>query len=152
MRIVGDDLSRLLSRTKKQEDGCWVWQGARLTNGYGSVRVLRDGVSKAALAHRLAYELVSGPIPAGMQLDHLCRVRHCINPTHLEPVTQVTNILRGESPWARRKRQTHCIHGHPLAGANVRVRRDGTRQCRECDREQQRRKAQRRKDRQCSSV
>lgn len=70
---------------------CWVWTGAKQSAGYGALRV--DG--RVVLAHRHAYEQAVGPIPAGLQLDHLCRVTDCVNPEHLEPVTNRENVLRG---------------------------------------------------------
>ena len=109
-------------------DTCWLWIGAK-TEGYGLLSVEGRNV----LAYRLSYELVVGSIPAGLTLDHLCRVPACVNPAHLEPVTMRENILRGIGPAARRARQTHCIHGHPFDEANTRIRKNGTRQCRRCN-------------------
>lgn len=88
------------------------------------------------MAHRVAYEATVGPIPKGLQVDHLCRNRLCVNPSHLEAVTPAENKRRGFSPPAINARKTHCIHGHELAGANVYYRKDrpGRRQCRECER------------------
>ena len=86
------------------------------------------------MSHRLAYELEIGPIPAGLEIDHLCRVRNCVNPAHLEPVTHAENIRRGTGPLAENARKTECVHGHPLEGANLYVRPgDGHRQCRACN-------------------
>ena len=109
---------------------CWLWTLALNSDGYGSVSI--QGVQ--IRAHRLSYLLVRGPVPDGMQLDHLCRVRHCLNPDHLEPVTAKTNLLRGINPWAINKRRTHCVHGHKFTPENTRLRPDGRRQCRACDR------------------
>lgn len=75
------------------DNGCWIWQGAKTHGGYGVVGV--PGCRKNAVAHRVMYEREVGPIPGGLDLDHLCRVRHCINPDHLEPVTRRVNIERG---------------------------------------------------------
>ena len=80
-----------------------------------------------ALAHRVAYELQVGPIPVGLQLDHLCRVRSCVNPAHLEPVTSAENTRRG-----LRAMKTHCPQGHPYAGENLLIRPTGQRRCRTC--------------------
>lgn len=93
---------------------CWVWT-ASTAAGYGQL----GGKGGFKLAHRIAYELTHGPIPEGMTLDHLCRVRHCVNPLHLEVVTRVENIMRGEGPTARNARKTHCKHGHEFTPANT---------------------------------
>ena len=98
------------------ETGCWNWVG-NTSDGYGALRIDR----KMVKAHRFAYELLVGPIPDGLQLDHLCRNRACCNPGHLEPVTDVENILRGEGPPAVNARKTHCIHGHEFTEANTYV-------------------------------
>lgn len=81
-------LSRFISR-----GNCWEWIGAISTNGYGKTTISNRTVS----AHRAVYVLLVGPIPEGMQLDHLCRVRHCVNPNHLEPVTAKENVRRARS-------------------------------------------------------
>ncbi len=77
--------------------GCWIWLGALHRNGYGNIRVgsMKDGTRGHRVAHRALYEALVGPIPAGMELDHLCRVRSCVNPAHLEPVTRRENLRRG---------------------------------------------------------
>lgn len=114
---------------------CWLWVGA-LTGGrgYGSFHLDRRRVK----AHRFAYEQMVGPIPDGLTLDHLCRVRRCVNPNHLEPVTNLENIRRGRSFAGRvalRETQTHCKRGHELAGNNLHMRSDGRRQCLTCRRD-----------------
>jgi hypothetical protein len=86
--------------------------------------------------HRWLYQQKVGPI-GDLQLDHLCRVRHCINPAHLEPVTGRENVIRGLAPILARLRAaliTHCRYGHPFEGANVYVSSRGVRQCKECGR------------------
>lgn len=107
--------------------GCWQWTAAT-TNGYG--RVKWNGVLH--LAHRLSYEHYVGDIPDGLELDHLCRNRGCINPAHLEPVTRRENILRGVSPPALGARVTYCPNGHPYDEANTYTRPGGGRTCRKC--------------------
>ncbi len=87
------------------------------------------------LAHRRVYELLRGPIPEGLTLDHLCRERSCVNPDHLEPVTFRENIRRGQSPPGINSRMTHCKNGHPLSGDNIRIETSGGRRCRTCDNE-----------------
>lgn len=126
---------RFFAKVEKGTD-CWLWTGAHDKHGYGCFAPdgRRAGPRKLTRAHRFAYELLVGPIPEGLTLDHLCRVPACVNPAHLEPVTLRENILRGEAPSAKQARRTHCIHGHPLDGR----RADGHRYCLTCNRERSR--------------
>jgi hypothetical protein len=124
-RLCGDPLTRYVV----DDAGCWMWQGSVTGKGYGNVRV----AGKTKYAHRFFYEHHVGPIPAGLDLDHLCRVQTCVNPEHLEPVTHRENVLRGEGPSAQQARLTHCKRGHELSGDNVYSYR-GKRECRECRR------------------
>jgi hypothetical protein len=113
---------------------CWVWTGGVMSgrHQYGRVHV---GAAKYRPAHRVAYEMLVGPIPEGLDLDHLCRNRVCVNPAHLEPVTNHENILRGTGPTAINARKTHCKRGHPLNGDNlVALRNSNERKCRICHR------------------
>lgn len=113
------------------DTGCWEWTGYRDPAGYGRIR--RGGT--VAYVHRVAREIHRGPIPAGLQLDHLCRVRHCANPDHLEPVTARENILRGEGQAAVNAAKTHCAQGHALSGENLYIHPGrGFRLCRACRR------------------
>src|SRR5882672_6137680 len=89
---------------------CWLWTGSRTRKGYG--RVQWDG--RTVQAHRLVYELLVGPIPVGLYLDHLCRNPRCVRPDHCEPVSNGENVLRGFGPPAVNARKTHCLRGHPL--------------------------------------
>lgn len=110
-------------------DECWVWLGALTGSGYGNFYVGRvDGRKQYTSAHRFAYESEFGPVPKGLVLDHLCRNRACVNPSHLEPVTNAENIRRGASGIL----VTHCPKGHALEGDNLRRRNDGRRGCAEC--------------------
>ncbi len=90
-------------------DGCWVWTGANNGAGYGQIRI----DDRNRYAHRVAYELEVGPIPESLFIDHLCRNRGCVNPAHLEPVTNAENILRGTAPTAVNARKKACPKGHP---------------------------------------
>lgn len=108
--------------------GCWLWSGCTGSGGYGRVSV----GGKQMPAHRFIYELLIGEIPHGLQLDHLCRVRNCVNPSHLEPVTGRVNILRGEGPCAQHARKTHCPQGHPYDAANTYLHKGKYRYCRIC--------------------
>jgi hypothetical protein len=130
---------RLLSKIRIDEaSGCWIWQGASTSGGYGVIRFRRTPGERGtynAPTHRVSYLIHVGPIPEGLVLDHLCRVRLCCNPDHLEPVTNRENILRGVSPSARNAHMTHCDYGHPLAGANLYIKPGrGDRACLVCKR------------------
>lgn len=103
-------------------DGCWLWTGWLKSGGYGGW--CAGGLKFSA--HRVAYEWTVGPIPEGLDLDHLCRVRNCVNPAHLEPVTRQENLLRGS-----RSGKTHCPQGHPYTEDNI-YRDAGGRKCRIC--------------------
>jgi hypothetical protein len=105
---------------------CWLWTGARSGAGYGHRRVGGHYVD----THRFAYELLIGPIPAGLELDHLCRIRLCVNINHLEPVTRQVNIQRGISANGIK---THCLWGHPFDADNTYWYK-GRRICRACNR------------------
>lgn len=113
--------------------GCWLWHASIMTNGYGR---LHNGV-KGVLAHRYFYEQIMGPIPEGLSLDHLCRVRNCVNPFHLEPVTCGENLRRGETFIHRQIEKTHCPKGHPYAGENLKTYKSH-RECRTCVNERKR--------------
>ncbi len=106
---------------------CALWEGARQSGGYGHFRCNKRNI----YAHRFAYELLVGAIPDGMVVDHLCRTRACVNPQHMEIVTQRVNILRGTGWSARNAAKTHCKRGHPLEGANL-YEWHGHRLCRTC--------------------
>ena len=117
------------------ESGCWVWMGTTNPGGYGLVGY--NGKTK--LSHRVAYELKFGPIPEGLDLDHLCRVRCCVNPDHLEPVSRSENLRRGETGDNLVKSAlsvTHCPSGHEYTPENTFLRKDrpGHRGCRACRR------------------
>lgn len=109
---MSDALLRARVMAKVANDassGCWLWTGARSSNG-GYARVAVGGRNRRA--HRVVYELLVGPIPAGLTLDHLCRTPRCVNPDHLEPVTNTENIMRGDGWAARNARKTCCPRGH----------------------------------------
>jgi hypothetical protein len=106
---------KTMSRVDQQPDGCWLYGGALMADGYA--RVKDASSDRALLVHRVTYEALVGPVPDGLVLDHLCRVRHCVNPQHLEPVTNVENIRRGFR--ARLGDRTHCAEGHEFTPENT---------------------------------
>lgn len=122
--------------------GCWLWIGSIIHEGYGHFRwPLRS--RELVYSHRLAFETLNGPIPDDKMIDHLCRVRCCCNPAHLEPVTCKENVARGRGPEVARARmlaRTHCKHGHALTPDNIYLWRE-IRICRSCRRETVRNKA-----------
>lgn len=109
------------------EHECWEWMGHRTTNGYGRVTI--NG--KSHPVHRVTYTYFRGDIPAGLEIDHLCRNRACVNPNHLEPVTRLENMRRAAAVI------THCPKGHELSPANLTAYglKRGVRECRECHRQ-----------------
>lgn len=117
-----------------QGSGCWLWLGAPSSSGYGRTKV--DG--REVLAHRRAYQLLVGPIPAGLQIDHLCRNRICVRPSHMEVVTNRTNVLRGVGPSAANTAKERCPAGHQYDAANTYIDKRGKRYCRACGRDKQR--------------
>jgi hypothetical protein len=117
---------RIAAGVVHDDSDCWLWQGVTHETGYALINVKNT----TRRAHRVAYEAFVGPIPDGLTLDHLCRVRHCVNPAHLEPVTMRENLMRGDSPAAVNVRKTHCPKGHPYSGDNLYVFKG--RNCRTC--------------------
>lgn len=116
------------------DTACWPWMASKRAGGYGQFLISGTFVGQA---HRLAYELEVGPIPDGLQLDHLCRNTACCNPSHLEPVTPRENYLRGVGFAADNARKTHCKWGHPFEGDNL-YSRYGKRWCQTCRRRNER--------------
>lgn len=137
------DADRFWAKVDKTGD-CWKWTSRLDHGGYGVYRRRIDRREYAWRAHRVAYELVVGPIPAGLVIDHLCRVRDCVNPDHMEPVTHEENLHRGAGhPTATRLNPpAHCRNGHEFTPANTgsRIARGvPVRVCLQCRQERQRR-------------
>jgi len=112
---------------------CWEWTGNHDINGYGRLSY--------KLAHRLVYEALCGPVPKGLELDHLCRNPGCVNPDHLEPVTHAENMRRGygfKSASRNKLAMTHCKRGHAFTDANTYRFTNGARRCRTCHRDRER--------------
>lgn len=107
--------------------GCWLWRGY-LRRGYATFWFQGKNVP----AHRFAYEMYRGPIPEHLNLDHACNTESCVNPSHVRPMTQRENVLRGRGLSANNARKTHCPEGHALRGDNLVFTRDGARHCRIC--------------------
>lgn len=132
------DEERFLFRVQKTET-CWLWKDSSSIGRYGEFKVS----GRSVLAHRWSYEHFIGRIPGGMEIDHLCRVTNCVRPDHLQPVTGRENKLRGDTLNALNASKQQCLQGHPFDAANTHRRSDGTRKCRACHREAQRRYLQR---------
>lgn len=139
MRKTSPVFDRLVPKIEVgSEPGCcWEWTAAR-SRGYGLLRTK----GRTTLAHRLVYEEVVGPIPEGLQIDHLCRNRSCVNPDHLELVSQAENLARGISPPALNAHKAMCPKGHPYDEVNTATipSRPGWRYCRACNRLNQRKR------------
>ena len=130
--LSAENIERFMAKVNRGGGlfACWEWLAGKDSYGYGRFRI--DG--KSYYAHRLAYEYFIGPIPEGLTIDHICRVRPCINPYCMEPVTHRVNTLRGEGLTAQNARKTLCKRGHRFTVLNTYIRLDGRRNCRECAR------------------
>lgn len=119
---------RLINR----ESSCWRWIGSlHPESGYGRFWFSKHDDRSA---HRVAYEWSRGSIPSDLCIDHLCRNRWCVNPDHMELVTPVENVMRGESAWAINARKTHCLRGHAFTPENTYLYKGRMRHCMECAR------------------
>lgn len=135
--LTEKDVGRVTGRADASAgpDECWPWVGARNRDGYGQVSIQ----GRTVIAHRVLYALWVGPIPARMTVDHLCRVRHCVNPAHLEAVTKRENTLRGMGFAAVNARKSHCPRRHPFDDDNTYLDPANRRHCRLCTLAAQRR-------------
>jgi hypothetical protein len=147
MRAAVAAHTRILRRARATKEGCWVWTGKKTPGGYGQIQAGGRG-SGMAYVHRITYEIFVAPIRAGLRIDHTChtkalqdgtcaggvtcRHRACVNPSHLQAVTQRENLLRGNTGPAANAAKTHCIKGHPFSGPNLILRKSGVRECRTC--------------------
>ena len=131
---------RIWAKIEKTPE-CWLWTGKLDRDGYGSIAVPRNEQPgrlnyRNLKAHRAVYEVLVGPIGEGLTIDHLCRVRSCVNPAHLEAVSMKVNVLRGINPPANNARKTHCVQGHEFSPLNTKITNQGYRRCRQCISEQ----------------
>lgn len=137
-------LNKIFERvTPEPNSGCWLWLGLATETNYGTVSY--NG--KRNLAHRVFYEAHKGEIPKGLVIDHLCRNTLCVNPDHLEAVTQRENSLRGIGPSAQFYKRDHCNYGHLFSAQNTKIRKDGSRQCITCERKREKARPHRYRDR-----
>ena len=138
-RTMESPLIRFWKKVDIRRGGCWLWTAGVDEHGYGR---FKDDHREASLgAHRWAYTTFIGDIPEGLTIDHLCRIRNCVNPFHLEAVTNRENVLRGVGPSAENGRKTHCPVGHAYDEENTLINHRGSRECLACRQERERLKS-----------
>jgi hypothetical protein len=129
--------ARFLARCRPEQRGyateCWVWKSTMGANGYGRFQITRKPFIKESIAHRASYMIFKGPIPEGMDIDHVCRNRDCVNPGHLRILSHRENVLSGRTFAANNRAKTHCPSGHEYSTENTYLFR-GMRMCKECRR------------------
>ena len=136
---TADDLPLLVRRRVQvdQLSGCWIWNGARSTTGYGNIR----RGTRNYIAHRFVWALLVGPLTPGLEIDHVCRIRACVNPAHLREVTRRENVFAPGSLCIAKRNglRTSCVNGHPFTAENT-THLKHQRRCRTCHRESDRRR------------
>ncbi|MFI8660704.1 HNH endonuclease signature motif containing protein [Rhodococcus qingshengii] len=135
-KVYFDPRERFNALAKPDENGCLIWTGEITNRGYGRIAIKRQKF----MAHRWSYETFVGEIPDGYVVDHICNNPPCVNPEHLQAITQQHNVLRSETDLAAiNARKTECLRGHPFDTANTYISpRDGSRHCRRCAAERER--------------
>lgn len=131
IRALAEAMKRLPTRIRRKivlVGECWVWTGSRKGSGYGQVWI--DNAVRAA--HRVIWEMLRGPIPSGLTMDHLCRQKPCVNPSHLEPVTLLENIMRSDTITAIYARRNTCSRGHNYQEMGTVRDKGGKRRCYKC--------------------
>ena len=140
-RVQGTVFQRFLAKIAVSETlswggtPCWIWSGKPNRKGYGNLLMSPGMMPRSKSAHRLSHEIFKGEIPSGLQTDHLCRNRICVNPDHLEAVTSRVNHTRGLGPIIlanRQRSKTHCPQGHEYSPKNTWLTRRGHRACKAC--------------------
>lgn len=126
-KVTRDPMERFIEKVDKSGD-CWLWISSLKPAGYGEFHYL----GRIEYAHRWLFERTNGPIPAGHDLDHLCRVRSCVNPEHLEPVIRRINTARGLNKAANAILNNRCWVGHEFNSDNTYIQADGGRRCKRC--------------------
>jgi hypothetical protein len=143
---IGTPIRVRLERYFERTDGCWEWTGYKNSVGYGMIGS-GGNKSRPLMAHRVAYEIYVGPVPAGMELHHVCQNKGCVNPEHLTPITRAEHSLQPGHVQYEREAKTHCPQGHPWA--EYRVEWKGGRRCSECSRISARRYHARKREARC---
>lgn len=133
--MLPDAIKKYHERIIISENGCWVWQGYKQKSGYSIINPGSDN-NVRKLGHRHIYEILVGPIPPGLTLDHLCRNPPCVNPEHLDPCTLIENINRA-IPY---RAKTHCPRGHEYTASNTMFNMKGSKACRKCKNDKQKAK------------
>jgi hypothetical protein len=139
-------LDRFAAKIALTDAGCIEWMGGKTKTGYGQIYPGPGASIAKYLAHRWSYEYHTGrPIPDGLEIDHLCGNRSCVNADHLEPVTHAENLMRSNGFSAVYARRTHCVNGHEFSSDNTRWRNGSSRECRACIRIRDQKRSRQRK-------